>query len=158
MYFIILSAHRITDNIEKCENTAASHLKASGIHITTLQKHAENAKKCMKHSQNVSLVGHIHVHVAGSRVSEIKPGDDLLVWMSRAALRHSGPKDPGKGILGCVQVPLESNRTAPCATARFQTGLASVSTLKEISRIPGNPDRFRVIFGKWRKKSGKIQE
>ena len=24
----------------------------------------------------------------------------------------------------------------------------SVSTLKEISRIPGNPDRFRVIFGK----------
>ena len=25
---------------------------------------------------------------------------------------------------------------------------SSVSTLKEISRIPGNPDRFRVIFGK----------
>ena len=25
---------------------------------------------------------------------------------------------------------------------------ASVSTLKEISRIPGNPDSFRVIFGK----------
>ena len=24
----------------------------------------------------------------------------------------------------------------------------SVSTLKEISRIPGNPDHFRVIFGK----------
>ena len=27
-------------------------------------------------------------------------------------------------------------------------GQASVSTLKEISRIPGNPDRSRVIFGK----------
>ena len=26
---------------------------------------------------------------------------------------------------------------------------SSVSTLKEISRIPGNPDRFWVISGKW---------
>ena len=27
--------------------------------------------------------------------------------------------------------------------------MPSVSTLKEISQILGNPDRFRVIFGKW---------
>ena len=26
----------------------------------------------------------------------------------------------------------------------------SVSTSKEISRIPGNPDLFRLIFGKWK--------
>ena len=26
----------------------------------------------------------------------------------------------------------------------------SVSTLKEISQLPGNPDRFQVIFGKWK--------
>ena len=33
----------------------------------------------------------------------------------------------------------------------------SVSTLKEISRIPGNPYHFRVIFGKWNH-SRKFQE
>ena len=33
----------------------------------------------------------------------------------------------------------------------------SVSTLKEISQIPGNPDSFQLISGKW-KNSRKFQE